>query len=114
MSCAIYFCLSSLHKGGETLNTAVLRIRDVYHGSQILIVNHPGSRISDNTSNTSNTSKVIVCFMLGLHHEIPGNGQHCLPSRYRLHGRYIEIVRIPAFAIRCPPLHTGDKIGIQT
>jgi hypothetical protein len=31
----------------DFLRTAVLRIRDVYPGSRILIFTHPGSRISD-------------------------------------------------------------------
>jgi hypothetical protein len=36
------------------MKKAVLRIRDVYPGSRILIFTHPGSRISDPGSKNSN------------------------------------------------------------
>ncbi len=38
---------------GSGIRDAVLRIRDVYPGSRILIFTHPGSRISDTGSKNS-------------------------------------------------------------
>ncbi len=41
---------------------AVLRIRDVYPGSRILIFTHPGSRISDLGGSTNNNNKIWASF----------------------------------------------------
>ena len=41
------FLEGKLLKSKKTINFAVLRIRDVYPGSRILIFTHPGSRIPD-------------------------------------------------------------------
>jgi hypothetical protein len=43
---------------------AVLRIRDVYPGSRILIFTHPGSRISDPGSKNSNKIEVKKNFFV--------------------------------------------------
>jgi hypothetical protein len=44
-------------KSSEGAKKAVLRIRDVYPGSRILIFTHPGSRISDPGSKKSNKKR---------------------------------------------------------
>jgi hypothetical protein len=40
-------------------NLSVLRIRDVYPGSRILIFTHPGSRISDPESETATKERGV-------------------------------------------------------
>jgi hypothetical protein len=45
------------------LREAMLRIRDVYPGSRILIFTHPGSRISD-PKNATKFNKIVNYFSL--------------------------------------------------